>query len=65
MQIALAVVSSLLTIYLTASTSFVTRKDSGVLSSTFATGDDNKSLANPPAPARKVLFYVRKPAFYL
>ncbi|TBU33934.1 chloride channel [Dichomitus squalens] len=55
--ISLAVISSLLTIYLTASTSFVTRKDSGVLSSTFAAGDDAKSSTNPPAPARKVLFY--------
>ncbi len=54
-------ISSLLTIHLTASTSFVTRKESGVLSSAFATGDDGKSTVNPPAGGaqpRKVLFYV-------
>ncbi|KAH9942350.1 chloride channel [Epithele typhae] len=56
--ILLAVISSLLTIYLTASTSFVTRKDSGVLSPTFASGDDAKSMANPPSGTpRKVLYY--------
>ncbi|KAI0709544.1 chloride channel [Cerioporus squamosus] len=55
--ISLAVVSALLTIYLTASTTFVTRKDSGVLSSTFATGDDAKAVTDPPPQARKVLYY--------
>ena len=52
-------ISSLLTIYLTASTSFSTRKDSGVLSSTFASGDDPKAVTNAPPQARKVLYYVR------
>ncbi|TFK85536.1 hypothetical protein K466DRAFT_588014 [Polyporus arcularius HHB13444] len=55
--ICLAVVSALLTIHLTASTSFVTRKDSGVLSSTFAGSDDTKAVTNPPPQARKVLYY--------
>ncbi|KAI0358560.1 hypothetical protein OH77DRAFT_1494220 [Trametes cingulata] len=58
--ISLAIISALLTIYLTASTSFVTRKDSGVLSSTFATGNDDSKLTNPPAGGaapRKVLYY--------
>ena len=61
-QIILAIVSALLTINLTASTSFITRKDSGVLSSTFAAGDGVKSQASAPGTAgRKVLYYVRKP----
>ncbi|KAI0633238.1 chloride channel [Trametes polyzona] len=58
--ILLAVISSLLTIHLTASTSFITRKDSGVLSSTFATGNDGQKLTDPPAGGaapRKVLYY--------
>jgi chloride channel 3/4/5 len=52
--------SSVLTIYLTASTSFVTRKDSGVLSPDFASLDNNGKVSTPPSdlPAkRKVLFY--------
>ncbi|KAI0775828.1 chloride channel [Trametes elegans] len=56
----LAIISAVLTIRLTASTSFVTRKDSGVLSSTFATGDDDRKLTEPPAGGaapRKVLYY--------
>ncbi|KAI0335116.1 hypothetical protein GY45DRAFT_1241346 [Cubamyces sp. BRFM 1775] len=58
--ISLAILSALLTIYLTASTSFVTRKDSGVLSSTFATGNDGQKVTDPPAGGaaqRKVLYY--------
>ncbi|KAI0744080.1 chloride channel [Daedaleopsis nitida] len=56
--LALAIVSSLLTIHLTASTSFVTRKDSGVLSSTFASGDDAKGISHPPPGGnRKVMYY--------
>ena len=38
----------------------MTRKDSGVLSSTFAGGDDRKGVTQAPAGgARKVLYYVR------
>ncbi|KAI8993999.1 chloride channel [Trametes punicea] len=58
--LSLATISALLTIYLTASTSFVTRKDSGVLSPTFATGSDAHKLTDPPAGGavpRKVLHY--------
>ncbi|CCL98708.1 uncharacterized protein FIBRA_00712 [Fibroporia radiculosa] len=58
--LSLAVVSSLLTLNLTASTSFVTRKDSGVLSPEFA--DLDAGVKTLPAPARseqrrKVLYY--------
>ncbi|KAI9507422.1 chloride channel [Russula earlei] len=56
----LALVSSLLTIHLTASTSFVTRKDSGVLSPDFDTPTEDGKRFAPPAdsPARrKVLYY--------
>ncbi|KAI0645812.1 chloride channel [Trametes meyenii] len=56
----LAVISAVLTLRLTASTSFVTRKDSGVLSSTFAGGVDGQKLTDPPAggaASRKVLYY--------
>ncbi|KAL1945794.1 hypothetical protein VTO73DRAFT_1796 [Trametes versicolor] len=57
--ILLAVISAVLTLRLTASTSFVTRKDSGVLSSTFASGNDDQKLTDLPAGAapRKVLYY--------
>ncbi|OSD06985.1 hypothetical protein PYCCODRAFT_1431167 [Trametes coccinea BRFM310] len=57
--LSLATIAALLTIYLTASTSFITRKDSGVLSSTFASGNDAKKLTDPPAGVaqRKVLHY--------
>ncbi|KAF9501534.1 hypothetical protein BDN71DRAFT_1550108 [Pleurotus eryngii] len=52
----LAITSSLLTIYLTNSTTFVTRKESGVLAPQFA---EDKSSASPNVPAikRKVLYY--------
>ncbi|ESK97097.1 voltage-gated chloride channel [Moniliophthora roreri MCA 2997] len=52
----LALVSCLLTIYLTNSTTFVTRKESGVLSSDF---DPDKKLRGRSAvpPKRKIMFY--------
>ncbi|KAL0574965.1 hypothetical protein V5O48_007010, partial [Marasmius crinis-equi] len=50
----LALISCLLTIYLTNSTTFVTRKESGVLSSNF---DPPTDASNPLAPKRKVMFY--------
>lgn len=56
----LALVSSVLTIYLTASTSFVTRKDSGVLSPDFATPTEDDPVFAPPPESpvkRKVLYY--------
>lgn len=56
----LALVSSILTIYLTASTSFVTRKDSGVLSPDFAPPTEYAKVFTPPSqsPAkRKILYY--------
>ncbi|KAF8264176.1 chloride channel [Lactarius quietus] len=56
----LALVSSTLTLYLTASTSFVTRKDSGVLSPDFATPIDDGKVMKPPLQfphKRKVLYY--------
>ncbi len=65
-QIILAVISALLTLNLTASTSFITRKDSSVLSSSFVAGDDAKSRAQAPGTAgRKVLYYVCDPCFRL
>ncbi|KAG7098607.1 hypothetical protein E1B28_000530 [Marasmius oreades] len=48
----LALTSCLLTIYLTNSTTFVTRKESGVLSPEF-----DPSTPNGAAPRRKVMFY--------
>lgn len=57
----LALASSVLTIYLTASTSFVTRKDSGVLSPDFASQDEEDGKVSPPSsdppPKRPVLYY--------
>jgi len=56
-QVLLASTSSLLTIYLTASTSFVTRKESGVLSpESDKNGEQNQS--SPLQPNRKELYYV-------
>ncbi|OBZ70518.1 H(+)/Cl(-) exchange transporter 5 [Grifola frondosa] len=58
--VTLAVVSSLLTLYLTASTTFITRKDSGVLSSSFpgSTGDDKGADSQLDGAAKpKVLYY--------
>ncbi|OAX39995.1 hypothetical protein K503DRAFT_809553 [Rhizopogon vinicolor AM-OR11-026] len=52
----LASTSSLLTIYLTASSSFVTRKESGVLSPEFDK-DDDRDQSNYLQPKRKVLYY--------
>lgn len=52
----LASTSSLLTIYLTASTSFVTRKESGVLSPHFdKSGEQNTSSSSQPK--RRVIYY--------
>lgn len=52
----LASTSSLLTIYLTASTSFVTRKESGVLSPHFdKSGEQNASSSSQPK--RRVIYY--------
>jgi chloride channel 3/4/5 len=56
-QLLLASLSCLLTIYLTASTSFVTRKESGVLSPNFP-ANDTKTSPNDSEPKRKVLYYV-------
>lgn len=59
-QLILALVSAILTIYLTASTSFVTRKDSGVLSPDFATPTEDSKLFKQPSeshPKRKALYY--------
>ncbi len=59
-QLLLALVSSILTINLTASTLFVTRKYSGVLSPNFASPSENHKISAPPSdpPAkRKVLHY--------
>jgi hypothetical protein len=52
-------ISSVLTIYLTASTSFVTRKDSGVLSPNFATPTENHKVSAPPSapPAKRMVLY--------
>ncbi|KAG1751594.1 chloride channel [Suillus paluster] len=52
----LASTSSLLTIYLTASTSFVTRKESGVLSPGFDKSDE-QNQSNSLQPKRQVLYY--------
>ncbi|KIJ18677.1 hypothetical protein PAXINDRAFT_70564 [Paxillus involutus ATCC 200175] len=49
-----ATISSLLTIYLTASTSFITRKESGVLSPKF---NNSNCKHNTSQPKRKVLYY--------
>ena len=52
--------SCLLTIKLTASTSFITNKDSGVLSPSFGATDESKADDKPvPEPKRKVMYYVR------
>ncbi|KAJ8591190.1 hypothetical protein M405DRAFT_735538 [Rhizopogon salebrosus TDB-379] len=52
----LASTSSLLTIYLTASTSFVTRKESGVLSPEFDKNDE-QIRSESLQPKRKMLYY--------
>jgi hypothetical protein len=60
-QLVWAVTSALLTIYLTSSTSFVTRKDSGVLGPLFADdGADTKAAPSQPERKRKVMYYVRQ-----
>lgn len=60
-QLILALTSSLLTIYLTNSTTFVTRKESGVLSPQFSVSTDEpaKDRISPAAARRKVMYYVR------
>ncbi|GBE80600.1 hypothetical protein SCP_0303150 [Sparassis crispa] len=58
--LSLAVISCLLTIHLTASTSFVTRKDSAVVPPEYAHGEgDQKVLDNPNGAEqkRKVMYY--------
>lgn len=52
----LALVSCLLTIYFTASTSFMTRKESGVLAPDFDCQDDSPSSARVE-PKRKTMYY--------
>ncbi|KZT71831.1 hypothetical protein DAEQUDRAFT_749819 [Daedalea quercina L-15889] len=54
-----AVVSAVLTIRLTSSNSFVTRKDSGVLAPDFADAGGDQKAASVPAgePKRKVMYY--------
>ena len=59
-QLVWAIISCVLTLKLTASTSFKTRKDSGVLSPAFASdGEANKIAPSQPDPKRKVMYYVR------
>jgi len=55
-----AIISALLTINLTASNSFSTRKDSGVLGPSFADTDDNAKVTlqpSKPEQKRKVMYY--------
>ena len=55
----MALVSCLLTIHLTASNTFVTRKESGVLSDAFAESQENlQSKESAGEPKRRILFYV-------
>ncbi|KAG1816060.1 chloride channel [Suillus subaureus] len=54
----LAGTSSLLTIYLTASTSFITRKESGVLSPHFNKSGE-QTASSSSQPKRGVMYYVR------
>ncbi|TFY72949.1 hypothetical protein EVG20_g64 [Dentipellis fragilis] len=59
-RLLLALISSLLTLHFTASTSFVTRKDSGVLSPDFANKDEDGKVSAPPADnpsKRKIMYY--------
>jgi chloride channel 3/4/5 len=62
-QLTLATLSCLLTIYLTASDTFVTRKDSGVLSADYAPKAEDVRGAQTEAP-RRVMFYVCNPSAY-
>lgn len=58
-QLAWATISCLLTIHLTASNSFVTRKDSGVLGPSFAEADEIKERNDVQSPQkREVMYYV-------
>ena len=55
----MAFISCILTLKLTASTSFVTRKESGVLSEEFAGGETKAAATSAGAePKRRVLYYV-------
>lgn len=54
----MAIISSILTLKLTASTSFVTRKESGVLSEQFAHDEPKAGGAAGAEPKRRVLYYV-------
>lgn len=61
-QVTLAVASSFLTIYLTDSTTFTTRKESGVLAPDFSKSDDNSNdQTTQTVPKRKVMYYVSTP----
>jgi len=57
MALLLAWISCLLTIYLTASPSFVSDKDSGVLGPDFPSTDESSKVAEVPTPKRKVLYF--------
>jgi chloride channel 3/4/5 len=58
----LAVTSCLLTIYLTKSTTFITRKESGVLAPDFVEPSEASKTPDPLVePKRKVMYYVRCP----
>ena len=59
LQVLLASISSLLTIHLTASTSFMTRKESGVLAPEFDKSDE-QAQSSSSQPKRKVLHYVSR-----
>lgn len=59
-QVTLAVVSSFLTINLSASSSFLTRKDSGTLAASFTEGiSDEDHRSQSGGFPRKVMYYVR------
>ncbi|KAI0075781.1 hypothetical protein K474DRAFT_1362018 [Panus rudis PR-1116 ss-1] len=59
LALTMAIISSVLTIKLTASSSFLTRKDSGVLSEAFAEGENDQKITPVPGaePKRKELYY--------
>ncbi|KAJ7579113.1 chloride channel [Mycena floridula] len=55
--LSLALVSCLLTLYLTNSTTFITRKESGVLAPDFPDPSEPKDQAAVPESRRKVMYY--------
>lgn len=59
-QLCLATISSLLTINLTASPSFISNKDSGVLAPEFGAGDKPLRAEELPGQKRKVLYFVSR-----